>query len=237
MNGLIKAIALLGVVSLTGCGTATVYDKANIAAIKQITVEQPDDPSGVVPSIDAHIAALATGEPTPERSTLNALVGGLGQKIGDNIVKSDAKKFPQPNRNSFLVNRGVRMGSLLADDMRSALAAEGYVVVAGTDPADAVVSLEFVELGYRVGPDEKWYPYLKVKVSMKSTRTKSTLFQRTYHYAEGAQSMWDEGIDPDPQYSGDSATMFANDEKLLFESLRAGVEKSVAHAALALKPS
>jgi len=39
------------------------------------------------------------------------------------------------------------MGSLLADDMRSALAAEGYVVVAGTDPADAVVSLEFVELG------------------------------------------------------------------------------------------
>jgi hypothetical protein len=237
MNRLIKAIALLGILALTGCGTATVYDKSNVAAVKRITVEQPDDPPGVVPSIDPHLAALATGEPTPERSTLSAIVGGLAQGIGDKIVKNDAKKFPQPNRNSFLVNRGVKMGSLLADDMRTALAAEGYVVVASTDPADAVVSVEFVELGYRVGPDEKWYPYLKVKVSMKSTGTKSTLFQRTYHYAVDGQSTWDEGIDADPRYSGDSATMFADNEKLLFESLRVGIEKIVARAALVLKPS
>lgn len=237
MNGLIKAIALLGIVALTGCATATAYDKSNIAAIKRIVVIRPDDPPGVVPSIDPHIAALATGEPTPERNPLSALVGGLAQGIGDHLVKDQAKKFPQPNRNSFLVNRGVKMGSLLADDMRSALAAEGYTVVAGGDPADAVLSFDIVQLGYGIGPDEKWYPYLKITVSMKNSGTKSLLFQRTYHYAVAGQSTWDEGIDADPRYSGDSATMFADNEKLLFESLRVGIEKIVARAALALKPS
>jgi hypothetical protein len=238
MRHLVKAIALLGIAVLTGCAPAAIYDKTSVAAVKRIAIEQPADPAGVVPSIDPQIAALATGEPTPDRSIPSVLVGGLAQALGDKLVTNQAKKFPQPNRNSFLADRGVKIGALLADDMRIALAAEGYTVVAANDPADAVLSFGIDQLGYGLGPDEKWHPYAKITLFLKNSGAKTPVFQHTYHYAVAAlQGTGDDGIEPDPRYSGDSATMFADNGKLLFDGLRVSIEKIVARAALALKPN
>lgn len=126
--------------------------------------------------------------------------------------------------------------------MRRALAAEGYTVVsagapADSDGADAVVSFKIVEVGYLFGFDHLWHPNLQLWVTLRNTRTKSTLFKQIYHYTGFVHTVWAEQIDPDPQYAATTADMFADNDKLLLESLRAGVEKIVARAAVALRPT
>jgi hypothetical protein len=243
MNCLIKGIALLGVVALTGCSTG--FSKSSNAALRRMAVEEPESPAGIVPVPDMKTTGAGGAVYVPPGAGLvGAAIVGVAAGLAEQSLKEKpaAENIPPPNGLTFLADSHVKVGAILADDMRSALTAEGYTVVpAATDAdssgVDAVVSFKIIELGYQFGFDGLWHPNLQLWVTLKNAHTKATLFKQIYHYTGFVHNMWAEQIDADPQYAATTADMFADNDKLLLESLRAGAGKSVARAAAALRPS
>lgn len=240
MKCLLVGVVLIYGLALTGCSTG--FSKSSAGAVRRIAVEEPENPTGIVPVPDMSAASGSGAVYVPPGGGLiGAAVAGLAKGIVEGAMKekSAPENAPPPNGLTFLADYNFKIGTLIAENMRSALTAEGYLVVPASaiDDADAVVSFKIIELGYMYGFDGMWHPNLQVRVTLRNARTKSTLFQETYHYTGFVHSMWDEAIDADPQYAATAKDMFGDNDKLLFESLRSGVEKIAGRASGAMRPS